>query len=186
VTVILVLSLCGPTVSSRTRREDTAVEVRIILGLSLLWPTVSYWTFGDRKHLVWVTVILALSSLCPIGFPTKLCPPFPVPMSVFRAHHNLPHSSRKYLPPKHPWISIRPSSIASSKTAPIVATTVGTSELTQLYNVFISLFCRFLIIAHSFYFIYCFWRVLKIRKQSKMQALSLQKICALSHDLPHC
>jgi hypothetical protein len=26
----------GPTVSSRTRREDTAVEVRITLGLSLL------------------------------------------------------------------------------------------------------------------------------------------------------
>lgn len=205
------LSLCGPIVCSRNRREDTAVEVTIIWGLSLLWPTVScrnrertqlfqwqqYWacllfyplspigTFGDRKHLVWVTVILALSSLCSTGFPTKLCPPFPVPMPVFHAHHNLPCSSRKYLSSKHPWISIRPSSIASSKTAPFVATREGSSDLKQIYNVFISSFCIFLIIALSICFIHCLWRVLKIRKQSKTQALPLQKICTLSPYLPH-
>lgn len=117
-----------------------------ILGLSPLLPTVYYRNIWRQKHLVWVTVILALSLLCPVGFPTKLCPPFPVPMPVCHAHHNLSHSSRKYLPPKNPWISIRPSSIAFSKTAPFVANTVGTSELTLLYNVFYPCFVYFLLL----------------------------------------
>ena len=68
------------------------------------YPLSPIRTFGDRKHLVWVEVILTLSSLCPTGFPTKLCPLFPVPMHIFHAHHNLPRSWMKYLPPKHPWI----------------------------------------------------------------------------------
>jgi hypothetical protein len=140
--------------------------VTVILGLSPLWPTVSYKNIWRQE-----TPSLSKRYFGPVlswshWFCHKAVSSFPCNYACF---------SRKHLPTQHPWISIRLSSIAFSKIAPFVATTVSALELTQLCNVFISLFYIFPIIARSFCFIYYFWRVMKIKKQSKIRHFHCRK-----------